>query len=147
MGFSWQEFWSRLPFPPPWDLSDPRIEPTFPLRSALQEDPLLLSHQESTVTQLPCSRVKVWFESVDLPLPLPQEGCMLVAQSCPALCNPMDGTLPGSSVHGRFFSKQEYWSVLPFPSPRNLPNPGIEPRSPALKADYCLSHQERLSIV
>ena len=30
------------------------------------------------------------------------------------------------------FSRQEYWSVLPFPSPGNLPNPGIEPRSPAL---------------
>jgi len=33
------------------------------------------------------------------------------------------------------FSKQEYWSGLPFPSPRDLPNPGIEPRSPALEAD------------
>ena len=32
------------------------------------------------------------------------------------------------------FSKQEYWSGLPFPSPRDLPNPGIEPRSPALQA-------------
>ena len=30
------------------------------------------------------------------------------------------------------FSRQEYWSGLPFPSPRNLPDPGIEPRSPAL---------------
>ena len=29
------------------------------------------------------------------------------------------------------FSRQEYWSGLPFPSPRDLPNPGIEPRSPA----------------
>ena len=33
------------------------------------------------------------------------------------------------------FSRQEYWSGLPFPSPGNLPNPGIEPRSPALQAD------------
>ena len=30
------------------------------------------------------------------------------------------------------FSRQEYWSGLPFPSPGDLPNPGIEPRSPAL---------------
>ena len=30
------------------------------------------------------------------------------------------------------FSRQEYWSGLPFPSPADLPNPGIEPRSPAL---------------
>ena len=33
------------------------------------------------------------------------------------------------------FSRQEYWSGLPFPSPGDLPNPGVEPRSPALQAD------------
>ena len=33
------------------------------------------------------------------------------------------------------FSRQEYWSGLPFPFPGDLPNPGIEPRSPALQAD------------
>ena len=33
------------------------------------------------------------------------------------------------------FFKQEYWSGLPFPSPGDLPNGGIEPRSPALQAD------------
>ena len=33
------------------------------------------------------------------------------------------------------FSRQEYWSGLPFPSPGDLPNPGIEPRSPSLQAD------------
>ena len=34
------------------------------------------------------------------------------------------------------FSRQEYWSGLPFPSLGDLPNPGVEPRSPALQADY-----------
>jgi len=33
------------------------------------------------------------------------------------------------------FSRQEYWSGLPFPSPGDIPHPGIKPRSPALKAD------------
>ena len=33
------------------------------------------------------------------------------------------------------FSRQEYWSGLPFPSPGDFPNPGIKPRSPALQAD------------
>ena len=33
------------------------------------------------------------------------------------------------------FSRPEYWSGLPFPSPVDLPNPGIEPRSPTLQAD------------
>ena len=46
----------------------------------------------------------------------------------------MNGSQPGSSVHG-IFLKQEYWSGLPFPSPGDLPNPGIEPGSPALQAD------------
>ena len=35
----------------------------------------------------------------------------------------------------RGFSRQEYWNGLPFPSPEDLPDPGIEPRSPALQAD------------
>ena len=34
------------------------------------------------------------------------------------------------------FSRQEYWSGLPFPSPRDLPNPGIEPMSPALAGGF-----------
>ena len=38
-----------------------------------------------------------------------------VAQSCPTLSDPMDCSLPGSSVHG--FSRQEYWSGVPLPSP------------------------------
>ena len=33
------------------------------------------------------------------------------------------------------FSRQEYWSGLPFPSPGDLPDPGIKPRFPALQAD------------
>ena len=37
------------------------------------------------------------------------------------------------------FSRQEYWSGLPFPSPGDLPDPGIEPRSPAMQADSLLS--------
>ena len=45
------------------------------------------------------------------------------------LYNPMDCKLPGSAVHGIFQS-----SRLPFPSPGDLVNPGIGPRSPALQA-------------
>ena len=37
------------------------------------------------------------------------------------------------------FSRQEYWSGLPSPSPGNLPDPGIKPGSPALQADSLLS--------
>ena len=40
------------------------------------------------------------------------------------------------------FSRQEYWSGLPFPSPGDLPNPGIEPGSPALEADTLTSEPQ-----
>ena len=40
------------------------------------------------------------------------------------------------------FSRQEYESALPFPSPRFLPNSGMEPRSPALKVDFLLSEPQ-----
>ena len=53
------------------------------------------------------------------------------------LYDPMDGSPPGSSVMG--FSRQEYWSGLPFPSPGDLPDPGIKPRSPTLQADTLTS--------
>ena len=45
------------------------------------------------------------------------------------------------------FSRQEYWSGLPFPSPRDLPNPGIKPGSPALQADPVAQMVKRLSAV
>ena len=129
-----------------------------------------------------------------------------VAQSCPTLCNPMDCSLPGFSLHGILqarvlewvaisfsrgssrprdrtrvscipgnnylhylhhslkvkllsrirlfpipwtvayqaspsmgFSRQEYWNGLPFTSPGDLLNPGIEPRSPSFQADALTS--------
>ena len=49
MGFSRQEYWSGLPFLPPGDLTDPGIEPTFPVAPALQVDSLLLNHWEAQV--------------------------------------------------------------------------------------------------
>ena len=59
--------------------------------------------------------------------------CMLVAQSCPTLCDPMDCSLPGSSVYRILQARIVEWFT--FPSPGALPDPGIEPRSPALQAD------------
>ena len=60
--------------------------------------------------------------------------CYLVAKSCPTLCDPMDCSLPGTSIHR--FPKQEYWNGLPFPSPGDLPDPGIKPMSPALVGKF-----------
>ena len=58
---------------------------------------------------------------------------MKVTQSYPTLCDPMDCSPPDSTCMG--FSRQEYWSGLPFPSPGDLPDPGIKPGSPVLQAD------------
>ena len=44
-------------------------------------------------------------------------------------------TVANQAPQSTEFSRQEYWSGLPFPSPGDFPNPGIEPGSPALQAD------------
>ena len=56
-----------------------------------------------------------------------------VAQWCPTLCDPMDCSLPGSSIPG--ILQARVWSGLSLPSPGDLPYPGIEPRSPVLQED------------
>ena len=53
-----------------------------------------------------------------------------VAQSCPTLCDPW--TVAHQAPPSMGFSRQEYWSALPFPSPGDLPDAGIEPRFPTL---------------
>ena len=55
-------------------------------------------------------------------------------QSLVQLCDPMDCVDHQASL-SMGFSRPDHWSGLPFPSPGDLPNPGIEPWSPALQAD------------
>ena len=57
--------------------------------------------------------------------------CETVTKSCLTLCDPMDCQISLSLE----FSRQEYWKGLPFPSPGDLPDPGIEPKSSTLEAD------------
>ena len=115
VGFPRQEHWSGLQFPSPRDLPDPGIEPPSPASAGRfftaepPGKPLTMCESESEV-----------------------------AQSCPTLCNPMDSG-PHQAPLFMGFSRQEYWSGLPFLSPGDLPNPGMEPRSPALQADALLS--------
>ena len=58
----------------------------------------------------------------------------LVAKSCPTLATAW--TVGHQAPLSMGFSRQEYWSGSPFPSPGDLPNPEIEPKSSALQADY-----------
>ena len=72
------------------------------------------------------------------------EGCcaamLRVAQPRLTLGDPMDGSVAHQARLSMGFFRQEYCSGLPFPSPGDLPDPGIEPRSPTLQADSLLSH-------
>ena len=53
-----------------------------------------------------------------------------VPQSCLTLCNPVDSSPPGSSIHGIFQARMLEWVAISFS--RDLPDPGIAPWSPAL---------------
>ena len=69
---------------------------------------------------------------------MPEDEMVLVVlftKSCPTLVTPW--TVARQAPLSMGFSQQEYWHGLLFPSPWNLPDPGIKPWSPALKAD-CL---------
>ena len=68
----------------------------------------------------PCLHLEWWFGG-------------LVAKSCLTLAAPW--TAAHQALLSMGFSRQGYWSGLPFHSPRDLPDPGIEPRSPASQAD------------
>ena len=57
----------------------------------------------------------------------------LVAKLCSTLVTPWTAACQAPMSLG--FFRQEYWSGLPFPSPGDLPDPGIKPRSLALQAD------------
>ena len=72
------------------------------------------------------------------------DGGGLVAKSCPTLATPW--TVARQTPLSMGFSRQECWSGLPFPSPGDLPDPGITPEFPALQAGSLpLCHEVSLS--
>ena len=108
----------------------------FPLSPVDRDNDILQKIKNVMVEKLSSSGVKLSF-SKNVCMCVCVCVCVCVSQSCPTLCDLMDCSLPGSSVTE--FSRQEYWSGLPFPSPGDLPDPGMEPRSLALQADSLLS--------
>ena len=61
----------------------------------------------------------------------------LVTESCPTLA--ISWTVACQAPLSMGISRRESWSGLPFPSPKDLPHPGIKPGSPALQADSLLT--------
>ena len=102
-GFSRQEYWSGLPFPSPIASSNQFL--FFSVSSSFEPETQTETGSESE----------------------------LVTQSCPALCDPMDCSLPGSSLHGILQAGILEWVAFPFLG--YLPDPGIKPGSPGLQAD------------
>ena len=144
MDFSRQEYWTGLPFPSPEDLPDPGIKPGSPtFRQTLYH----LNHQGSlnkqTNTKINKIPEPVRVRKVN-GIGLGSVQFSSVTQSCLTLCNPIDCSQAPLSMG---FSRQEYWSGLPFPSPEDLPDPGIERGSPALRADASPSDPPGRSII
>ena len=104
-----------------WELEAP--SPSYGSLRALPTCPLALSSLQRPSCLGRCSPIGIFAVRV-----------CLVAQSCPTLCIPYK-LQPARLLGPCGFSRQEYWSVLPCSPPGDLPNPGIEPRSPALWAD------------
>ena len=67
---------------------------------------------------------------------------VFISESYLTLCDPMDCGLPGSSAHGILQVRVLEWVAMLSP-PGNLPDPGVQPKSPALQADSLLSHKGR----
>ena len=99
MGFSRQEYWCGLPFPPPGDLLGPGFDLASP---GLAGRFFTLSHLGSPFVRSESE----------------------VTQSCPTLCDPMDCSLcslPGSSVHGIFQAIVLEWIAISFPRGSSRP--------------------------
>ena len=107
MGFPRQEFWSGLPIPPPEDLPNPGIK-----LASLVSLPLAAGFFTAGTTWEIKWKLPSFIQLFLTP--------WIVARQ---------------AILSMEFSRQEYWSGLPFPSPGDLPDPGIEPGSPALQAD------------
>ena len=111
MEFPRKDLWSGLPFSPPGDVPDPRIKPTSP---ALEADSLLLSHRISEVSE--------------------------IAQSYLTLCDPIDYSPPGSSVHGIFQERILEWVAISFSKGSSGPrNRIVSLVSPAMAGKFFTS--------
>ena len=112
--FPRQEFWSGLPFPSPW----------------------ICLTQSSNLCLLQVSCIAGGFFTAEPPgKDILFQTLVKVTLLSPVRLFATRWTGAHQAPLSMGFSRQEYWSGLPFPSPRDLPDPGNEPRSPALQAD------------
>ena len=118
-----QEYWTGLPFPPPGDLPDPGINPCLLCLLHWLVDSLSLSHMGSPDVYLcvfpgwekKAKGSDINIHSIVIQQILESEKKRKWSRSvCPTLCNTMDCSLPGSSVHGIFQAKILEWVAISF---------------------------------
>ena len=114
MRFSRKEYWSELPFPPPRDLPNHGTEPT---SSALAGRFFTSEPSAKPLSQLEKDFISQGFFF-----------SWTCAQLCSTCCNPMDCNSHQAPL-SMGFSRQECWSELPFPPPRDLPDSEIKRQS------------------
>ena len=139
-GFSRQEYWSRLPCPLPGDFPSPGTEPRSP---ALQEDSLPIETPRKT--KFIYSGTERERECVCV--------CVCVCVRVRALSHVQlcatPWTVACQAPLTKGFSRQVYWSGLPYPMPGDIPDPGIKPMSlasPALAGGFFASNWEALIV-
>ena len=102
MGFSGQECWSRLPFPSPGDLPDPGIEPG---SSHCRQTLYCLSHQGSP---------GIVNHTISIVNHAAAAAAAKSLQSCPPLCDPIDGSPPGPAIPGILQARTLEWVAISF---------------------------------
>ena len=126
MEFSRQEYWSGFPFPSPGDLPNPGIKPGFPALQANSlpsepppESPALEDRflntgppGNSPKTFSKVRKLQAWTHYIYTYMSMCM--CVLVAQSCPTLCDSSDCNSPGSSVHGTSQASILEWVSISF---------------------------------
>ena len=90
MEFPRQEYWSEWPFPPPWDLPGPGVEPTPPGQGS-------------------CIGRRILYHWTT-----PAAAAAKSLQSCPTLCDPIDGSPPGSPIPGILQARTMEWVAISF---------------------------------
>ena len=99
MGFSRQEYWSSLLLPPPRDFSQPRDLTKSPVSPALAGRFFITEPPGNSSWVIAAAAAAAAAKSLQL---------------CPTLCNPMDGSLPGSSVRGVFQARVLEWGAIAY---------------------------------
>ena len=124
MGFSRQEYWGGSPVPSPGDFPDPGIKPRSP---ALQADAFTIWATREAYTVIKCNIIIYHIPIIyfimyyDMNCNNNKLKWSDVAQSCPTLCDPVDCSLPGFSVHRIFQARILEWVAISFSSGSSQP--------------------------